>query len=89
MALRRVPCVSPDAAKELRVLAELVRAKRVERGLTQEAVALEGGVGRKYPGQLERGELVPKWPTVVGVVRGLGMSPAEFFFAYAERLENT
>ena len=65
-----------------------VRELRLERRLTQEDVARRGDLGRKYLGQLERGELVPKLPAIVGIARGLGMTPAELFRALAERFES-
>jgi transcriptional regulator with XRE-family HTH domain len=81
--------VPSSAEQELRVLAETVRALRRRRGLTQETVSLDGGLRRKYVGQLERRELAPGLPAIVGVARGLGMSPAEFFHALAERLDTS
>jgi transcriptional regulator with XRE-family HTH domain len=80
--------VPAPADEELRALVETVQALRLQRGLTQEAVGLGGGLGRKYVGELERGELVPSYPSVVGVAHGLSMSPAEFFRMLAEHLEN-
>ncbi len=69
------------------MLAETVKDLRRSRGLTQEAVSLDGGLRRKYVGQLERRELDPSVTAAVGVARGLGMSSAEFFRALAERLD--
>ncbi|HZV76085.1 MAG TPA: helix-turn-helix transcriptional regulator [Conexibacter sp.] len=77
----------PPATEELRALAEMVQEIRLRRGLSQEAVGLDGGLRRKYVGQLERGELVPSLRGLVGVARGLGMSPAAFMRALAERLD--
>ena len=76
------------ADEELRALAETVQTLRQQRGLTQEAVGLGGGLGRKYVGELERRELTPSFPSVVGVSHGLSMSPAEFFRTLAERLDD-
>ena len=75
------------ADEELRALVATVQALRQHRGLTQEAVGLGGGLGRKYVGELERRELIPSFPSVVGVAHGLSMTPAEFLRVLAERLE--
>jgi DNA-binding XRE family transcriptional regulator len=79
--------VPPPAREELRALAELVQEIRLRHGLSQEAVGLDGGLRRKYIGQLERGELTPSFRGLVGVAHGLGMSPAAFLRALAERLD--
>jgi transcriptional regulator with XRE-family HTH domain len=80
--------VPPSAEEELRALAELVQEIRARQGLSQEVVGLDGGLRRKYVGQLERGELAPSFQAVVGVARGLGMSPAAFMRALAARLDS-
>ena len=82
-----MPGVPPSADEELRVLVETVQALRLERGLTQETVGLGGGLGRKYVGELERRELVPSVPGLVGVARGLELSTADFLRAFADRLD--
>ena len=64
-----------------------VRELRRERRLTQEEVGDRGGLGHKYLGQLERGELMPRLSSIVGVARGLEMEPSDFFRAYAKRLD--
>jgi transcriptional regulator with XRE-family HTH domain len=80
--------VPAPADEELRALVETVRALRLRRGLTQEAVGLGGGLGRKYVGELERRELIPSFPSVVGVAHGLSMTTAAFLRALADRLED-
>jgi transcriptional regulator with XRE-family HTH domain len=80
--------VPPPANEELRALAEMVQEIRLRQGLSQEAVGLDGGLRRKYVGQLERGELAPSFQACVGLARGLGMSPAAFMRALAERLDD-
>jgi len=87
MLAGRVPCVPPHAEDERQVFMAAVRELRTERGLTQEAVADRGELSRKYLGQLERGELVPRLPSIAGVARGLGMTTADFLRAYADRLD--
>ena len=60
---------------------------RVERRLTQEQVAERGDLGLKYLGQLERGELAPKFDTLIAVARGNGMCPAEFLRGLADAFD--
>ncbi len=77
----------PTAEEELRALAALVHEERIRLGLSQERLGLEGGLGRKYVGQLERGELVPTVRGIKGVTQGLGMTSAAFLRALADRLD--
>jgi transcriptional regulator with XRE-family HTH domain len=79
--------VPPAAENELRVLRAVVGALRVERELSQYDAGLAGGLKEKYVGQLERGRLAPSFRALVGVARGLGMTPAEFFRRLADALE--
>jgi transcriptional regulator with XRE-family HTH domain len=79
--------VPAPADEELRALVELVRDTRRERGLTQEAVSLDGGHNRKYVGQVERGKIVPSVPGAFGIARGLKMTRPEFLRAWADRLD--
>jgi transcriptional regulator with XRE-family HTH domain len=80
--------VPAPADEELRALVETARTLRRRKRLTQERVGLDGGLGGKYVGKLERRELVPGLPAIVGVARGLGMTPAAFMRALAERLDD-
>jgi transcriptional regulator with XRE-family HTH domain len=84
-----VPWVPPDAEEELRALRALVREMRVKLGLSQDAAGLDGDLGRKYLGQVERGELVPTVRGLTGLAQALGMTTAAFLRAYADRLEST
>jgi transcriptional regulator with XRE-family HTH domain len=79
--------VPAPADEELRVITTTVRELRAQRGLTQEAAGLNGGLGRKYFGQLERGEVVPSFPALVGVARGLGVPLSDFLQTLAKRLD--
>lgn len=57
-----------------------LRALRLARGLSQEALAEKCGKPMRYQhvAKLERGESVPKWPTVVKLAKALGVDPGEF-----------
>jgi transcriptional regulator with XRE-family HTH domain len=80
--------VPAPADDELRALVELIRDMRRERGVTQETVSLDGGYSRKYLGQVERREIVPKVTGVFGISRGLkGTSSPEFLRAWADYIE--
>ncbi len=55
----------------------LLRLRR-ERGLSQEALAGEADLQRKYISLLEKAEYQPKISTVFRLAEALGQSPAEF-----------
>jgi len=75
------------SARELRALASAAREIRAREQLRQEEVAAAGGLGRKYVGQLERGELSPSFAALVAVARGLGVPVSEIALLYEERLK--
>ena len=77
----------PTAAHELRVLAELLREQRRRKGLSQENAGLAGGLARKTYGKIERGESSPRFASVLDGIRGIGEDSADFFRAYADRLD--
>ena len=83
-----MPWVPPNAEEELRALSALVRETRRRLALSQDAAGLEGDLGRKYLGQVERGELVPTVRGLAGLAQALGMTTAAFLRAYADRLED-
>lgn len=76
----------PTIDAELRALAAAIREIRARQQLSQERVAGIGGVGRKYVGQIERGEIVPSFAALVGIARGLGVPLSEVVRVYEERL---
>ncbi len=55
----------------------LLRLRR-ERGLSQESLAGEADLQRKYISLLEKAEYQPKISTVFRLAEALGQSPAEF-----------
>ena len=59
---------------------------RRERQLTQQQVADDGDLGRKYPSQVERGELNPGLDAMVALARGLGVPVATLFDGVAQAL---
>ena len=65
----------PDPRREvLRRLGENVRARRRERGLTQEALAEALDLSVAYVSLIERGGRNPPYTTVVAVAKALGVT---------------
>ena len=58
-------------------VAENVRAWRIERGLTQQALGERVGVGRSYIAQIERGGKVPSMYMGKALAEALGCSVAD------------
>jgi transcriptional regulator with XRE-family HTH domain len=61
------------------------RELRKERGLSQEAAALNGGIDRAYLGHVERATKNATVPTIWKMAAALGTEPSAIF-ARAERL---
>ncbi len=76
----------PPIDAELRALAAAIREIRARQQLSQERVAARGGVGRKYVGQIERGEITPSFAALVGLAFGLDVPLSELIRVYEERL---
>ena len=76
----------PTIDAELRALAAAIREIRARQQLSQERVAAKGGVGRKYVGQIERGEITPSFAALVGIANGLSVPLSELIRVYEERL---
>jgi transcriptional regulator with XRE-family HTH domain len=81
--------VPPTIDAELRALAAAIREIRARQQLSQERVAARGGVGRKYVGQIERGEITPSFAALVGLAVGLEVPLSELIRVYEERLAAT
>lgn len=47
---------------------------RIERGFSQEALALHSGINRTYMGEIERGEKCPSLIIIAKIAKGLGIS---------------
>ncbi len=76
----------PTIVVELRALAAAIREIRARQQLSQEQVAAKGGVGRKYVGQIERGEITPSFAALVAIAGGLGVPLSELIRVYEDRL---
>ena len=79
----------PTIDAELRALAAAIREIRARQQLSQERVAARGGVGRKYVGQIERGEITPSFAALVGIATGLAVPLSELIRVYEERLRTS
>lgn len=76
----------PTIDAELGALAAAIREIRARHQLSQERVAGRGGVGRKYVGQIERGEIIPSFAALVALAKGLDVPLSELVRVYEERL---
>lgn len=62
-----------------------VRRRRESLGMTLEVLAARARLTPNYVGTIEAGKRDPSLSTIVGLARGLGISPAEFFSSKPER----
>jgi len=60
-----------------KILGRNVRAARLQRGLSQEALALEAEMKRSYVSDLERGTRNPSVKAIARLARVLGVSPRD------------
>jgi len=63
-----------------------VKARRLELGLTQEAVALEGGLHQRWVSNVENGWRNPSYGSLRRLAAGLDLSASELI-ARAEQIE--
>ena len=68
--------ISTDSEGRLRKLGAAVRAARLERGLSQEALADAAGIDRSHMGKIERGERNVSVLNVARVATALNLSVA-------------
>lgn len=68
-----------------RALGEALRAARKERGLSQEALALEAGVERNYISLIELGKNSPSVRILFKLCRALSLRPSSFLEKVEER----
>ncbi|MGH2912458.1 MAG: helix-turn-helix domain-containing protein [Solirubrobacteraceae bacterium] len=67
---------TPDAA-----LADAVRIRREQRGISQEALASEAGISTSSVSRIERGLMNPQWTLVRTLAGVLGLTISELSLA--------
>lgn len=73
--------INTDAEGKLRQLGAAIRTARLERTLSQEALADASGIDRSHMGRIERGERNVSVLNVVRVADALGVSVASLMAA--------
>lgn len=68
------------------VFGEVLRELRLERGLTQEALALDAGTERSHVSALERAEKGPSLATILRLAQALGIPAGEIVDRVERRL---
>lgn len=63
----------------LQALGKALRAHRVERALTQEALAVDADVERSYLGAIERGEVNVTAYVICKLCAAMALKPSELF----------
>lgn len=66
-------------ADQVREFGKTLRKLRLERGYTQETLAMEVDLDRTYIGGIERGERNPSLKVILRLAHCLGVEPAELF----------
>lgn len=64
---------------ELRALGKAIRRTRVDKGLSQEALAMEAGIDRSYLGGVERGQHNLALLNQLKIAKALGVKLSELF----------
>lgn len=67
-------------------LREFIQELRNKRGLSQQKVSRDGNLGKEAIGRIERGEKDPSYSALLGVARGLGLTPERFFRLFSRYL---
>ena len=65
-----------------------VRARRLERGISQETRSSMASVERSHMGKIERGEHLPNLVLILRLAEALEISPGELVDATKELMEN-
>ena len=69
---------SPDLDQFIdRIVREVIRRLRKERGLSQEALAERADLAADYVGFIERGENVPTLTVILKLARALKVTPSD------------
>jgi transcriptional regulator with XRE-family HTH domain len=83
-----MPARSPyTGSSDLLALGYAVRELRKRRGVPQQAVVFDAGVGEGYVSAVELGRLNPSFMTLLRIARTLGFTLAELVEVYERRLD--
>ena len=66
----------------------VLRRQRIERGLSQEALALEAGIQRNYVSLIELGKNQPTVTTIFKLAGALSIKPAKLIQMVDEAMQN-
>lgn len=83
---RRATSFEPEVA---RAFGAVVRRRREERQIAQDAFALAAGIDRSYYGKLERGERQPSLGILLRIASALDESGASILAAVEDHLRTT
>ena len=70
------------------VFGRVLRAKRKEVGLSQEALALEAGIDRNFVSLMERGLNQPSLSTIFKICKALNLDPSDLMGAIQVELKS-
>ncbi len=79
----------PDRSASAVAFGRALRDVRKARGLSQEEAGLRSGVGRRFFGELERGEANPTFATILKISQGLEITAAELIRRAETHLDRT
>jgi transcriptional regulator with XRE-family HTH domain len=80
---------SREVAASDQTLASAIRRLRVERGVTQEALAFNAQVTIATLSRIERGVTNPAWPTLKKIANALHITPGELVAATEDTPERS
>lgn len=62
---------------QLKAFGMRIKRIRLEKGLSQEQVAIEAGIERSYMGAIERGERNPSYDKILSIAKAIKVRPSE------------
>ncbi|MGN6274734.1 MAG: helix-turn-helix domain-containing protein [Solirubrobacterales bacterium] len=77
----------PEHAADHVALGKVIKEARKQRGLSQEALALEGGLDRTYVSSVERGKRNVSFNSLTALARTLNIKPSELLRRWEEIAE--
>jgi transcriptional regulator with XRE-family HTH domain len=77
----------PEHSGDYAALGKVIKEARKQRGLSQEAIALEGGLDRTYVSSVERGKRNVSFKSLTTLARTLEIKPSELLQRWEELTE--